>query len=696
MVTARRRQDVLQETARKDKDTFDVSILLQPVRITDLKTRLWGLLASIISKDKVRANACISFVCLTNLTNTWLLTINLLQMEASPNAGIGLVLALSSQGEAIVDSVIENSPAKLSGLIHRHDILHSIDGEEVQGKSVTAVAALLTGPQGSTCQLVLLRGAHERKTVQVSLKRAIPNSAANSGLSVASDLVEDIIHLIDSSEHVVHREICKLIEVMHSWQRDAENWAQAVMWGEDDELQGYSDGQQDGMGKIAHAVHLESALQHKRQRRERTRAAMFVALWREYALWHAMSRTLLRRHLARSYVRALRQNFKMWKEKARLRRACRKRAFKAIVRGNLSVQATALDKWLAAHALQRECSRRILRANNFFYSLARRRIGAMLDVWRGHAKQVRQANVRQTRAVGSESKAQKIAIRQCFTNWRALGHMILVRSVVGNKLAYRLATRRMRDSVRGWWEHACSVDRRRYIAVKIATKTNLRHARGAFEKWDVFVRMARAARRQAHRSKLCTAFNALRAYARAPSRWALKAVGKGAGFINSSSQWGRNAIVLRVIRRLRERASAEHLVQIFRGWWQAAHARRCRRSKAARASCAASQNNMAELFGLWHARSSYSRRLWHAEIRCRQRRVASLIRIAIDCWKIQAAASARAWKKLVHYFHPQVTSIHFCVCPLVCRDVHQRCAHARVADRTSQRACFSCSFFSSI
>ncbi|CAM9388841.1 unnamed protein product [Chrysoparadoxa australica] len=73
-------------------------------------------------------------------------------------AGLGVELGYDKQGDAMVQAVIDQSPAAKAG-IQANDIITMVDGEDTKGLSLDSVAALMRGEVGSSVQVVVARAS---------------------------------------------------------------------------------------------------------------------------------------------------------------------------------------------------------------------------------------------------------------------------------------------------------------------------------------------------------------------------------------------------------------------------------------------------------------------------------------------------------------------------------------------------------
>lgn len=81
--------------------------------------------------------------------------------------GIGIYMTLTKDGDVIILTPIENSPAEEKGL-KTGDIIKKVDGVECNGMSLEDVSKMVKGEEGTTVNLEILR---EEKTLNVSVER---------------------------------------------------------------------------------------------------------------------------------------------------------------------------------------------------------------------------------------------------------------------------------------------------------------------------------------------------------------------------------------------------------------------------------------------------------------------------------------------------------------------------------------------
>ena len=100
--------------------------------------------------------------------------------------GIGVLMRTNLDEKAVVQEVFADSPAERAD-IRPGDIIIRVDGEDVTGQSLEAIAALITGDEGTTVSVVVLRDNREaafdviRGTFWVPLVRRVPVSSLISG-----------------------------------------------------------------------------------------------------------------------------------------------------------------------------------------------------------------------------------------------------------------------------------------------------------------------------------------------------------------------------------------------------------------------------------------------------------------------------------------------------------------------------------
>ena len=73
--------------------------------------------------------------------------------------GIGVTVQ-ERGGEIVVVSPIENSPAKKAGILSG-DVIVSVDGEEISGKSITYAQSIITGEKGTEVKIGIRRAGQE-------------------------------------------------------------------------------------------------------------------------------------------------------------------------------------------------------------------------------------------------------------------------------------------------------------------------------------------------------------------------------------------------------------------------------------------------------------------------------------------------------------------------------------------------------
>lgn len=92
-------------------------------------------------------------------------------------SGIGAFVALNKDGLVEVTEVIEKSPAE-EAQIMIGDVFVEVDGQDVTGfRDITAVAALVRGPEGTTVDLVLFRPSINDRVPITVARRAITSAS---------------------------------------------------------------------------------------------------------------------------------------------------------------------------------------------------------------------------------------------------------------------------------------------------------------------------------------------------------------------------------------------------------------------------------------------------------------------------------------------------------------------------------------
>jgi len=111
-----------------------------------------------------------SSIILTALTV--LLCSTALTLAAEPMGGVGLVLGVENETQAVkITRVLPNSPAAKAGLV-AGGVLHKIGDTVVDGKSMSDCVALIRGPIGTTVALEVTDPAtHTNRQVEVTRAR---------------------------------------------------------------------------------------------------------------------------------------------------------------------------------------------------------------------------------------------------------------------------------------------------------------------------------------------------------------------------------------------------------------------------------------------------------------------------------------------------------------------------------------------
>ena len=249
------------------------------------------------------------------------------------NAGVGLVLGMDSSGEPYVERVVERSPAMQCGIIERYDVLYSIDGFVVRGKRVEYISSLLTGGEDSVCHLVLLRGS-ERKSVQVSLKRALPAGA------VRRPSIKDIALQLDRMERTRLAEITKFLQNFSAWHTEVNNWISRTVRG----LKPAGSESRTPTGKLnviacrgnlLASIRTESMCEQMLQTLKRRQVLASVELWSQWSFHQQKLRLLLKKFVCWVNRRCQQSFFVRFLNNATARRLYRRQVSKAVVYGRL-------------------------------------------------------------------------------------------------------------------------------------------------------------------------------------------------------------------------------------------------------------------------------------------------------------------------------------------------------------------------
>lgn len=130
--------------------------------------------------------------------------------------GVGVYLDYDppGSGNIVVFSVTYKSPAD-KAKVKRGDQLIKVDGNEVTGKPMNQVAAMIVGPPGTTVNMTFLRGGVPREVplVRKVLKAKTPVSLPPPSQAGTGDQVSggtDPYMLSDLEKHLVKQKIKKL------------------------------------------------------------------------------------------------------------------------------------------------------------------------------------------------------------------------------------------------------------------------------------------------------------------------------------------------------------------------------------------------------------------------------------------------------------------------------------------------------
>ena len=106
--------------------------------------------------------------------------------------GVGIEVYTTQNGEVVISSVMAGQPAETAGL-QAGDVIIGVDGEDMQGKLLSDVAAKIRGEEGTEVTIQVLRRS-TGKTLEFTMERATVEVE-----SVSSRMMEDKIGYISIS-----------------------------------------------------------------------------------------------------------------------------------------------------------------------------------------------------------------------------------------------------------------------------------------------------------------------------------------------------------------------------------------------------------------------------------------------------------------------------------------------------------------
>ena len=106
--------------------------------------------------------------------------------------GVGIEVYTTQNGEVVISSVMAGQPAETAGL-QAGDVIIGVDGEDMQGKLLSDVAAKIRGKEGTEVTIQVLRRS-TGKTLEFTMERATVEVE-----SVSSRMMEDKIGYISIS-----------------------------------------------------------------------------------------------------------------------------------------------------------------------------------------------------------------------------------------------------------------------------------------------------------------------------------------------------------------------------------------------------------------------------------------------------------------------------------------------------------------
>ena len=302
-------------------------------------------------------------------------------------AGIGLILGLKADGEVYVESLVDQSPAMLSGMIQRLDIVHSIDGMVVKGKLVDEISSCLVGEEDTVCLVKLLR-SESRETVQVSLKRALP-----AGMT-RRPTVRDVAAFLDKLERKRLELANDFVENFSSWHSAVHEWLHSSVRAMKDLSQsptprtpGKLNVSASRGGPLVQAIRVESQCEQMMLTLQRRTMLVVLEFWGAWSWRRRRMGILGQKVVARGVRVCARVFFAHFLHHAIAKRLYRRQLAKAIVYGKL-VHSKFGFAALAEHRLLMREQQHEAKINAFVSSsvkacMQRTRLTRLWLAWRG-------------------------------------------------------------------------------------------------------------------------------------------------------------------------------------------------------------------------------------------------------------------------------------------------------------------------
>jgi hypothetical protein len=133
------------------------------------------------------------------------------QQQASQE-GVGMILRLSGDS-CVVKAITPDGPASRCSQLHVGDALLSINGNDVQGKSVAQVTELFLGPTGSTVTIRAVRAMSlqdlREREAQEPYEVQLVRGKTEEGIKNTKAILEEDVTIV----HKMHADAAKLTEL---------------------------------------------------------------------------------------------------------------------------------------------------------------------------------------------------------------------------------------------------------------------------------------------------------------------------------------------------------------------------------------------------------------------------------------------------------------------------------------------------
>lgn len=129
--------------------------------------------------------------------------------NATKYAGLGIMIKPDPDNNIVIEKIIKNYGAYTAGLLPL-DVITGINDTDIQGMSMTAIAAKLKGPAGTSVKLNIMRGGHPQSVTVMRKKIDLTGEIIYLG---PGDMPEDLVN----EDQNFKADICKFLDgILHS------------------------------------------------------------------------------------------------------------------------------------------------------------------------------------------------------------------------------------------------------------------------------------------------------------------------------------------------------------------------------------------------------------------------------------------------------------------------------------------------